>query len=113
MKEEEIKRIIKKSKVETSTDFTDRLMMKIEEKEAQKPAFKWIFPVILSVLCLLSIAISYLLFTNFGSTFLLSPFKLKVPGTPLFLVFTIFLLFAINYWLQLKSSFDYLQVKDR
>lgn len=110
MKEEEIKRIVQNSKLETSADFTDRLMLKIEEKEAKrKTALNRIFVLVLSGLCALSIAISYLLFTNFGSTFIFSPFKLKISGTPVFLVITVFLLFAINYWLRLRHNYKNLE----
>lgn len=109
MKEEEIKKIVQQSKVETSTNFTDRLMIKIEEKKAQKPAFKWMFPLVLSILSLFSLVISFMLFINFGSTFLLSPFNLKIPGTLVFIIITVLLLFAINYWLQLKHGYEALQ----
>ncbi len=108
MKEEEIKRIVQKSELETSADFTDRLMLQIEKNRNKKPAVFTVFLWILPVLCLLSAVISYLLFKNYGSTFLLSPLNLKISGTPVFVMVTVILLFAINYGLQLHENYKQL-----
>lgn len=109
MKEEEIKKIVRNSKIETSPGFTDRLMLEMESNRVKKPVSIPVFTMILSILGIFSIGISYVLFKNYSTTFILSPLNFQIPGKTIFLIITIILFLAMNYWLRLRDSFHLLQ----
>lgn len=113
MKEKEIKEIVQRSKVETSADFTDRLMLQIEKNSAEKPVPNPVFYVVLSLLAVISVGISYVLFKNYGSTFIFAPLNFQVSGKFLFLAATILLFFVMNYWLRLRDTYDFIQKKEK
>lgn len=104
MRNPETEKLIKKSKIETSTDFTDNLISRIEEEKALKNKLAGSYKWILAGLIIFSMIISFIFLKITGESFRLFPFNLKVSRTPLFVIITLIFLYAINYWLSLQSE---------
>ncbi len=100
MKEEQLKKIIQKSAIETSDDFLNNLMHSIEAKQKMRqPSFWWSFKTVLMICMLLVMVISFLLFKDvtFGVA-------TNIPKTPVFVIITAALLFGINHIMRLNEN---------
>lgn len=104
MKEESLKKIMQKSSIETSDDFMNTLMNRIEvSKEEQKVTIWNSFRYILIAVLVLLIPATGILFKLLRqeSSFL-STLK-DIPTTPVFVVITLFLLYGINSMIRLQN----------
>ena len=62
MKEEQFKKIIKKSSLKTSGDFINQLMSSIEANEERKKALKRLFKIVLSTIAVITAITSFILY---------------------------------------------------
>jgi hypothetical protein len=105
MKEEHIKTLMKKSIVETSDDFTDALMQKVENLEEVSPVQ------ILSFRKLFLISLVGLIFVSFVSYKYLAPYLSEVLGsvnstrTPIYAMCLLVSLLGVNYILKLHQAY--------
>jgi len=105
MKEEQLKKIIKKSTVETSDDFINNLMESIEiSQKASKPSFWSSFKPTLIFSALLLCIISYAAYSLTSSDDMGLEYFSKLPKTPIFLLLTLALLFAMNSVITLNEQ---------
>ena len=107
MKEEHIKKLIGKSKVETSDEFLNTLMHKVSVESAVRNKTKLSFPVktLLSVCSLLIIIISFLGYSFLNS----SRIEVGSSTTPLFIMAFGILLYVLNNFIR---SFEVIQSKE-
>jgi hypothetical protein len=104
MKEESLKKIMQKSSIETSDDFMNTLMNRIEvSKEEQKVTIWNSFRHTLVAALVLLIPATGILFKLLRqeSSFL-STLK-DIPATPIFVITTLLLLFGINSMIRLQN----------
>ena len=105
MKEEQIRKILSKSKVETSDDFVDKVMLKVDEErqlklESKRVSFR---PVLISS-ALLILVVTFVLYQLLIS----SGFPGAILSThqmPIFLLITFALLYYLNYAIRLNNKF--------
>ncbi|WP_298540087.1 hypothetical protein [uncultured Aquimarina sp.] len=104
MKEEELKRIISKSTVETSDDFINNLMNAIEvQEQTKKVKVWWSFRTILILCSILILLIVGLLHQVIGTdNGLLNSSSIDIPKTPVFLIITFALLYYLNTVIRLN-----------
>ncbi len=105
MKEEHIKKIIKKSRIETSEVFVDELMNAIEKsQETKKIKSWWSFKVVLTVCAVLVLFLTFFLFKllHHDSGFLTS--LIGGHKMPIFIVVTLILLYNINSILKFNTN---------
>ncbi|WP_299180027.1 hypothetical protein [uncultured Aquimarina sp.] len=103
MKEENIKKILEKSTVETSDDFINKLMKKVDVQQKAKKSSFWSFNIVI-------VACSILLFIVVGSLYNLSEYDFKIfssffnniPKTPIFLMIIITILCFMNSIIRLN-----------
>ena len=105
MKEEQLKKIMKKSSVETSEGFINDLMTSIEaSQETQKTSYKkliWLVSLISSVT--ISGLILLIMKSNpVENTYL--KFISDIPKMPILVIVTLSLLFGINYLIRLNEE---------
>lgn len=105
MTEEELKKIIGKSKIETSDDFVDKLMHTIEvHQEAKKISFWWSFRPVLIACTILALTVAFILFKFLSSdSDFLSSFA-GIPKTPIFIIVALIFLYYINTIIKLNES---------
>lgn len=104
MKEDQIKKIIQKSTVETSDDFINTLMQLIEAEEKVKPtSVWWSFRTILILCSLLTmiITLGVFRFSTMGMEILNIG---GIPKTPVFIVVTVLLLCLINHLIRVSEN---------
>ncbi len=104
MKEESLKKIMQKSSVETSDDFMNTLMNRIDTSKEKKKIAIWnSFRYTLIATLILLIPATGILFKLLRqeSSFL-STLK-DIPTTPVFVVITLFLLYGINSMIRLQN----------
>jgi hypothetical protein len=106
MKEDQIKKIVQNSQLETSYDFTHRLMEQIEIEKST--AAIWSFKQILLFTIGLIIGLSFILFQFLNFSIHLPIDHLK---RPLFLILSTLFLFGINYLIRLNEAYKGLQKK--
>ncbi len=113
MKEEELKKIMSKSTIETSDDFVNTLMNTIEvDQEIKSTSFLWSFKPILITCSVLILTITFILFKFLNHSNILLNVLTKIPKIPVFVVVTLLLLFYINSIIKLneyrstKTRFD-------
>lgn len=98
MKEEELKKIIQKSTLETSDDFINKLMHTIDAKEEERKVFLWnSFRPVLITSSILLVVITFIFYKllQVQSSFL--EILSSIPKTPLFVLVTMFLLYILNW----------------
>ncbi|GAA0872437.1 hypothetical protein GCM10009117_15840 [Gangjinia marincola] len=105
MKEEKAKQLISKSTIETSSGFTERLMLKIEAHKAKSeynPTI-WNFPLVIGVFVFITSLCIILLNSHLG--YLLQVLHLKniVSSKLSMLVISIAFLLGIHYVIRLKE----------
>ncbi len=86
-------------------------MFRVEQEIALMPNFTTTSKLTLVGLSIFSLVISYLFFKNTGEAFTFYPLNMKISGTPIFLILTVILLYAINYWLNLQSEIRIMKKK--
>ena len=104
MKEESLKKIMQKSSVETSDDFMNTLMNRIEVSKEKRKIKIWnSFRYTLVATLVLLIPATGILFKLLRqeSSFL-SALK-EIPTTPIFVIITLFLLYSINSMIRLQN----------
>ena len=105
MKDEQLKKILKKSTLETSDDFINNLMESIEtSQEVPKSSFWSSFRITLIFSALLLCIISYTAFILTHSDFIGLEYFSKLPKTPFFLLLVLGALVAINYVITLNEQ---------
>lgn len=102
MKDEQIKKIIEKSKLETSDGFTDRLMDKIEASKSVETAKPWGFRTVLFAILAIIVTISFCVFKLSGGSLGMN-YGFESIGFIVLLVFIFLGSFALNELLSLKS----------
>jgi len=102
MKEEELKKIISKSTVETSDDFINNLMNVIEVKEQTKNTIvSWSLKIVLLV-CFILIMLVLWVLPKVIDYDLFNVFSFEVPKTPLFIMITFVFLYYVNSMVRLN-----------
>ena len=104
MKEEKLKALIKKGKLETSSDFTDQLMEKIALQQ-QKKVVVWPFKIVFGTITFLIACLNYVVFTNFDIMMSLLDMSLKNLKMPLVFGIFVFLFFVLNHILRLHETY--------
>ncbi|MDH7444379.1 hypothetical protein [Aquimarina sp. 2201CG14-23] len=105
MKEEELKKIMGKSAIETSDDFINKLMDTIEkDQKVEKISFWWSFKPVLIVCSSLVLTITFFLykFLSTDSSFL--NLLGEVNKTPIFVMITLVFLYFINQVIKLNEN---------
>lgn len=104
MKEDELKKIIKKSELKTSDDFINTLMHSIEtSREAKKESIWWSFKPVMIVCTILLLLITMALFKLLSNENSFINSLMDVPKIPIFTLVTIFLLVYINSLIRLNE----------
>ena len=102
MKEKEFKHLMKKASIETSEDFMDQLNARLE-REVSKPKevvrLDWRILITGFALVLIG-ALFFMREIDLGS------FSLENQKLPILIIFTVFMLFAIQRYLSLKSEYQ-------
>lgn len=104
MNEQKIREIIEKSKLETSCDFTEKLMYRIETKKSEATSIVWSFTTILTVLIIILFGVSFLVYQALNSRDFFFGINRNELKTPFFLIFSIFFLLVINYIIKLNET---------
>lgn len=100
MKEEALKKIIKKGSLETSNEFVDSLMNQIEvEQEVKKVPTWWSFKWVLVSCIVLTLILTFVLFKLLASFAIFS----HIPKLPVFLCVTSLLLYYINTLVRVRE----------
>ncbi|MEO1031150.1 MAG: hypothetical protein AAFX55_07080 [Bacteroidota bacterium] len=103
MKEEQLKKIIQKSTIETSDQFINNLMSSIDLNQERKKTLKGLFKRALIAISIVSIAMSYVLYQYLGDENSLSILP-NIPKTPLFVIFMVVILFYINTFIRTNEQ---------
>ncbi len=98
MKEEELKKIIQKSTLETSDEFINKLMHTIDVKEEKRKMSLWnSFRPVLITSSVLMVMITFIFYKLLQVESRFLEVLSSVPKTPLFVLVTLFLLYVINW----------------
>ncbi|NHF59388.1 hypothetical protein FK220_008560 [Flavobacteriaceae bacterium TP-CH-4] len=105
MTEEQLKKIMVKSTLETSDEFLDTLMSTIEKKQmVERIPLWWSFiPVVIASIILVLLA-TLLLFQLLQSDVRLFGSLVSIPKTPLFVMVTLIFLYYINAVIKLNEN---------
>lgn len=109
MNEDKTRDLLQKSIIETSDDFTDKLMQRLEAKEVAKRTFVWSFTPTLSVLIVAMLAISFTFYKFLKSGADLFDTGIEIGRTPIFSVGTVLFFLALNYILKLNETYSFSQ----
>lgn len=106
MKEEIAKKLVQKSTVKTSEDFTNNLMLKIEAEASSKLHLKSVRSQYLkTILMVATISITTfftLLFFDFSPIIKLMNFEFTIDRNPFYIFLLLFLLIGVNQILKLQ-----------
>ncbi len=106
MNEEKARDILQKSIVETSDDFTDKLMRRLDAEKVEKKTFAWNFTPVFSVLVLAMLAISFASYKFLRSGAKPFDIGLEIGRTPIFTIVAILFFLALNYILKLNETYS-------
>lgn len=109
MKEEQIKKIVQQSIVETSDDFVDKLMSKIEADEKMVVSPVWNLKTTLSCIIGLSLAVSFTTFKILDQSVITLSIEWAIPKTMVFSITSLTILVFINHVLKLTDEYRYLK----
>lgn len=102
MNEEKARDLLQKSIVETSDDFTDKLMRRLDAEKVAKKTLTWNFKPVFSILVLAMLPISFTFYK-----FLKSGASLfDIGRTPIFVVAAVLLFLGLNYILRLNETYS-------
>ncbi len=105
MKEEQFKKIIKKSTLTTSEGFVDELMSNIKEsKEVKNKYVLWQFKPILSICVVLILVLTFLLFQVLGLEVGVLSSMIGTKKIPIFIVVTSVLFYYLNEMVKLDKN---------
>lgn len=102
MNEKDTKELLEKSIIETSGNFSDKLMHRIEAEELEGETSVWSFKSVFSVLVVVVAVVSFVLYKYLESGIIF----FENRRTPIFAAITILLLLAINYVLKLYEEYN-------
>ena len=105
MKEQDIDKLIKKSRVNTSDDFTDRLIQNIEYKSEMNSTHIWSFKMVLRSIVTLMIIICGLLYVLLKDAYPIFDIEIHISKSFVFLISLIAFLFCVNYLLRLNTTY--------
>ena len=107
MEEDITKSLTQKSIINTSEDFTDKLLLKIESKKAKQPLLdiQHIRVYRFALLGMIGVSALFFLLIFFGflPKFNIFNFQLKISKTPLLIITTLFLLLGTNHMLKIHQ----------
>ncbi|RNC88339.1 MAG: hypothetical protein ED556_03910 [Winogradskyella sp.] len=103
MNEEQFKKIIKKSNLETSDDFINNLMSTIEVNKERKKALNKLFKITLFTVAVVTAVTSFIMFKYLGDKNGLVVIFTSIPKTPIFVVFMVITLGYINSFIRLNE----------
>lgn len=106
MNEEKTRDLLQKSIVETSDDFTDKLMRRLDTEKVVKKTFAWNFIPTFSILVLAMLAISFTSYKFLKSGAKLFDIDLEIGRTPIFTLGTVLFFLALNYILKLNETYS-------
>lgn len=112
MKEEIAKNLIQKSKVNTSDDFTDKLMLKVEAEKARSVTST---PKLLSfrypLLAMIGgiVVFFMILFSGFIPRLMFFDYHLQLNKTPFLILLSFLLIMGVNHILRLKVNLENFQ----
>jgi len=112
MNEEKARDLMQKSIVETSDDFTDKLMRRLEAEKAAKMPFAWNFAPTFAVLVLAILTISFTSYKFLKSGVNLFDIGLEIGRTPIFTISTVIIFLALNYILKLNETYSLFKNND-
>ena len=104
MKETKIKALVQKSKLETSNDFTKKILDKLEVKPEVEKKTVWPFGITFGTVTLLIVSLSYLIFRNIDA---LSLEFNQISGrlkAPILLLISVIFLLSLNYMIRLNEA---------
>jgi glucan phosphoethanolaminetransferase (alkaline phosphatase superfamily) len=105
MKEEQLKKILQKSTLETSDDFTEMLLQKVATLE-EEPSTKVISPQKIFLICLCGLLVlSFVAYTYFAPFISELSGSIKITKTPIFAVFLGMCLLGISYVWRLHQAY--------
>lgn len=106
MNEEKARDLVQQSIIETSDDFTDKLMNRIEAKKTTRETFSWRFTPTFSVLVLAVLALSFTSYKFLKSGTDLFDIGLEIGRTPIFTIGTVIVFLALNHVLKLYETYS-------
>lgn len=106
MKEEKTRDLLQKSSIETSDNFTNKLIQRLEAKKVAKKTFTWNFTPTFSVLVLAVLASSFTFYKFLKSGVHLFDTGIEIGRTPIFSVGAILFFLALNYILKLNETYS-------
>jgi hypothetical protein len=106
MKEEKARDLLQKSINETSEDFTDKLMRRLEAEKVAKKNSTWNFTPTFSVLVLVILAISFTSYKFLKPGVNLFDMGLEIGRTPIFTIGTVLFFLALNHILKLNETYS-------
>ncbi len=106
MKEEKARDLLQKSIIETSDDFTDKLMRRLEAEKAAKKTLSWSFTSMFLVLSLAILVLSFISYKFLKSGVDIFNIGLDIGRTPIFIIGTILVFIALNYTLKLNETYN-------
>ena len=107
MKEEELKKLVQKSAMSTSEDFTDRLMHRIETEDVAETKVTWSFGRVWVAVLILVMGIGYMcyrLISNSSGYYTADLHKYKIPMLMLTTLAFLFMLRKLLLWREMEHS---------
>lgn len=105
MKEEEIKKIVQNSILETSDGFVDDLMNKIEAREAATASVIWSIKTVILAIAIIALFLAFLCFKSSHISHYISTIGFSIPKLPLLWMTSLILLSSISYLLRLNEEY--------
>lgn len=105
MKEEEIKKIVQNSILETSDGFVDDLMNKVEIREATTVSLVWSIQTVILAIGIIALLLAFLYFKISHLSHYTSNIGFSIPKLPLLWMTLFIFLASINYLLRLNEEY--------
>lgn len=105
MKEEEIKKIVQNSTLETSDGFVDDLMNKVEAREAATASLIWSIKTVILAIGIIALILAFLFFKSSHISNYISNIGFSIPKLPLLWMTSLIFLSSINYLLRLNEGY--------
>lgn len=105
-KENDIKKMIQQSSINTSHDFTDRLMHRIQTETIEQEIKVWNWKPVVAVLTSIMIIVSMALYFTLENAFAIVDIKVPVARTPIIVVVSLVFLLTLQYIRSLYSIYN-------
>ncbi len=105
MKEEEIKKIVQNSILETSDGFVDDLMNKVEIREATTVSLVWSVQTVILAISIIVFLLAFLCLKSSHISHYVSNIGFSIPKLPLLWMISLIFLSSINYLLRLNEEY--------